>query len=165
MKQIYTVGVNILESVVKALFYEDNSTFEHSMRVYKICRNIVHRLEEGEIEPQFGQLYTAAYLHDIGKKDITGDAHPFASVVLMHKLFDCDSEKDNRKFAHQIGSIIVSHKGYFCPHSSIAIEAAILRIADKIDRYYTRSPEKAKESYIKHLKIVKDYFATKDFEK
>lgn len=135
---------------------------EHSKRVRNICKMIVNELEKSGIAVKKKKLYKAAYLHDIGKASCSGDAHPFMSVVYMYELFNCKTKGD-RKYANEVSSIIVSHKGCFCPCSSVIMEAAILRMADKIDKFNKDSKE-ANESYIKHIETIKGYFKKHFFD-
>lgn len=133
----------------------NSDTTEHSQRVCKICKMIAEGLKDKGVKLNRKMLYKAAYLHDIGKTECSGDAHPFMSVVRLYTLFECDKHK---KYARKLCSVIVSHKGYFTPYSSVVMEAAILRMADKIDKYNNTSFPKVKEAYRKSLKKIGKYF-------
>lgn len=131
----------------------------HSENVCKICKNIISHLEMSTFKVEKKLLKKAAYLHDIGKADCKGDAHPFMSVVCMYDSFDC-SGKESRKCARKISHIIIAHKGDFCPPKDVAKEAAILRMADKIDKYNKSKYrlKKARKSYEKNLEKIREYF-------
>lgn len=116
-------------------------------------QKIVKRLKNNSVDNiQSDLLYKAAYLHDIGKANYDGDAHPYMSVVCMYDSFDCSGKK-SRKYARRISHIIIAHKSDFCPPKDVAIEAAILRMADKIDKYNKSKYrlKKARKSYEKNL--------------
>lgn len=132
---------------------------EHSENVCKICKDIALELKTGGIEVDKKLLKKAAYLHDIGKADYDGGAHPYMSLVYMYNTFDC-SERKKEEYAWKLGQIIIAHKGIFCPPKCVAIEAAILRMADKIDKYNKSncSLEAAEKSYKKSLGKIEIYF-------
>lgn len=131
----------------------------HSENVCKICKNIISHPEMSTIKVDDKLLKKAAYLHDIGKAYRKGDAHPFMSVICMYDIFDCSGE-EGKMYAWKLGQIIIAHKGDFCPPEDVAVEAAILRMADKIDKYNKSkySLEKAEKSCKKILKKIKKYF-------
>lgn len=140
--------------------YGSKSDKKHSKRVCRLCKKIVKRLKNNSVDNiQSDLLYKAAYLHDIGKANYDGDAHPYMSVVCMYDSFDCSGKK-SRKYARRISHIIIAHKSDFCPPKDVAIEAAILRMADKIDKYNKSkySLVKAEKSCKKSLKKIKKYF-------
>lgn len=137
---------------------------EHSENVCKICKDIALELKTGGIEVDKKLLKKAAYLHDIGKADYDGGAHPYMSLVYMYNTFDC-SERKKEEYAWKLGQIIIAHKGIFCPPVCVAKEAAILRMADKIDKYSKPqySLKEAEESCKKSLKKIKEYFRENDW--
>lgn len=140
--------------------YGGKSDKKHSKRVCRLCKKIVKRLKNNSVDNiQSDLLYKAAYLHDIGKADCKGDVHPFMSVVCMYDSFDCSGKK-SRKYARRISHIIIAHKSDFCPPKDVAIEAAILRMADKIDKYNKSKYrlKKARKSYEKNLEKIREYF-------
>lgn len=136
---------------------------EHSENVCRICEDIALQLEKNGIKVRKKLLKKAAYLHDIGKAYRKGDAHPFMSVICMYDIFDCSGE-ERKEYAWKLGQIIIAHKGIFCPPVCVAIEAAILRMADKIDKYSKPqySLKEAEESCKKSLKKIKEYFREND---
>ena len=54
-----------VQSIVKALEMKDSYTYQHSERVAQFARRIARELKI--VGPQLDLIYTAAYLHDIGK--------------------------------------------------------------------------------------------------
>lgn len=137
---------------------------EHSENVCKICKDIALQLKTGGIEVDKKLLKKAAYLHDIGKANYDEDAHPYMSLVYMYNIFDC-SGGEKEEYAWKLGQIIIAHKGIFCPPACVAKEAAILRMADKIDKYSKPqySLKEAEESCKKSLKKIKEYFRENDW--
>lgn len=133
-------------------------TICHSLRVKKIAKSIVVLLEDEGIDVSKKAVKVGALLHDIGKNDKNNKYHHYKSVARTMKLFDCTSGKKNQRYANQIYSIILSHKGEFKPNVDIALEAAILRMADKIDKYNKSSSKKATASYQKSLRQIERYF-------
>lgn len=150
---------NAFESEIFFYEHSKNKVKTHSENVCKICEDITSQLKTSEIKVRKGLLKKAAYLHDIGKANCRGDVHPFMSVVNMYNHFNC-SGKDNKKYAQKLSHIIIAHKGFFCPPKCVAIEAAILRMADKIDKYNKSncSLEAAEKSYKKSLGKIEIYF-------
>lgn len=128
---------------------------EHSENVCKICKDIALQLKTGGIEVDKKLLKKAAYLHDIGKANYDGDAHPYMSLVYMYNIFDC-SGGEKEEYAWKLGQIIIAHKEIFCPPVCVAKEAAILRMADKIDRFGRK--DDASKKYKRNLKKIESYF-------
>lgn len=157
MENITSVTVDDVKAIVERVLDKDKDIFMHSERVHKNCKKIAKKLEDCGIDIQKEKLFKAAYLHDIGKAKCRGDGHSIMSIVLMYDLFDCEG-KNKQKNAQKICSMIISHKGHFYPRPNVAIEAAILRMADKIDKYYKTSPKKAKNAYNKSIKKIECYF-------
>lgn len=134
---------------------------KHALRVWAICKEIAKELNEysENISVDIDILCKGALLHDIGKAfPVDDDYHHLASAATIEKLFDCTSEQENREFTRKLQSIILSHKGDFKPDSDIAVEAAILRMADKIDKYNKSTPKKAKRACKKSAEIIRIYF-------
>ena len=101
-------------------------------------------------------LYKAVYLHDIGKKKKNQRCHEYASVAKIFSLYDCTGEK-NQEYTRRICSIIVAHRNSFTPDEDVALEAAILRLADKIDKVNKKN-KGARKSYEKSKKEIAQYF-------
>jgi len=57
--------------------------------------------------------------------------------------------------------IAKSHKGKFEPPEEIAIEAAVLRICDKLDKYRKSKKKKATEKYEETVYMVEEYICKK----
>lgn len=114
---------NILK---RHLFSKAIKTIEHSIRVRYICEEIVCELnKEIQIEINTTLLYRAAILHDIAKFDGEDKHHKKAKNIL--KMQGVESKK--------VFSIIKAHKGKFTPNDNVIVESAILRMADKIDKF------------------------------
>lgn len=135
-------------------------TVAHSKRVLEICKKIVTYYDDDLEEEMKKLLYISAMFHDIAKFDDNKRHHKKAKNVL-NIMFKEDEHYD------KVCRIIACHKKEFIPEKDILIPAAILRIADKIDKInkdkigdfvdkYSSSMEKIKESFIKN---------GKDFEK
>lgn len=134
---------------------------KHALRVWAICEEIAKELNKysESISVDIDILCKGALLHDIGKVFfMNDDYHHLASAAIIEKLFDCTSEQGDREFTRKLQSIILSHKGDFKPDSDVAVEAAILRMADKIDKYNKSTPKKAKHAYKKSAEIIRIYF-------
>ena len=151
------------ESEMFAYEHSKDKVKAHSKNVCSICEDIALQLEKSGINVRKKLLKKVAYLHDIGKAYRKGDAHPFMSVICMYDIFD-SSGKKGKKYAWKLGQIIIAHKGIFCSPKCVAIEAAILRMADKIDKYNKSncSLEAAEKSDKKSLKKIKEYFREND---
>lgn len=147
------------ESKIFTCEHSKDKVKTHSKNACRICEDIALQLEKNGIKVRKKLLKKAAYLHDIGKAYRKGDAHPFMSVICMYDIFDCSGE-EGKMYAWKLGQIIIAHKGDFCPPEDVAVEAAILRMADKIDKYNKSkySLEKAEKSCKKSLKKIKKYF-------
>ena len=72
-----------------------------------------------------------------------------SSKLYSYDIFDCSGE-ERKEYAWKLGQIIIAHKGIFCPPVCVAKEAAILRIADKIDRFGRK--DDASKKYKRNLK-------------
>lgn len=129
----------------------------HSKRVAAICREIVSELEcEFDIDTDL--LYCAAQVHDIRKLEENKKHHKKAKKALKKELGDEITPKELK----QVCRVISEHKGKkFEPEKKkIALEAAILRMADKIDRIEQKKPG-AVNDYWESLERIETYFGTK----
>ena len=144
------------ENVKRIVEDFNKSVYPHSKEVVEICQMIASELQKYKVDVQEDKLIMAAYLHDIGKGKFKEMAHSYASVVCMYCLFDCEENRKTKKYAQEISSIIISHNGVFCPEESVAIEAAILRIADKIVRFGQKKD--AEKKYKESLRKIKRCF-------
>lgn len=152
------------ESKIFTCEHSKDKVKTHSKNVCRMCKDIAVQLKTGGIEVDKKLLKKAAYLHDIGKANYDEDAHPYMSLVYMYNIFDCSGGK-KEEYAWKLGQIIIAHKGIFCPPVCVAKEAAILRMADKIDKYSKPqySLKEAEESCKKSLKKIKEYFRENDW--
>lgn len=129
---------------------------EHSTRVADISMNIIsiiNIINEDEKE----LVYKAAILHDIAKFDDKNNHNKKAKKVLS-KFCGKDEDFEN------LCLIIKNHKGKFKPDKDIAIMAAILRLADKIDKF-NKDEGNAEEKFGKSLKKIKKYFKKNGLKK
>ena len=147
------------ESKIFTCEHSKDKVKTHSKNACRICEDIALQLEKNGIKVRKKLLKKAAYLHDIGKAYRKGDAHPFMSVICMYDIFDCSGE-ERKEYAWKLGQIIIAHKGIFCPPVCVAKEAAILRMADKIDRFGRK--DDASKKYKRNLKKIKSYFECYD---
>lgn len=130
----------------------------HSERVYKICKEIYGKLPSTVVQQiNKKMLYRAAFLHDIAKFDDNGIHNMIAGIIIKEYFneLDCDD------FA-RLCSVIRCHRKRFDPDKNVIIEAAILRMADKIDKVRrnqkkVKKLKKACKVYKKNRKKVKRY--------
>ena len=135
----------------------NDKVYEHSLRVKQICQNITTELEANGLTVRKRLLDVGSLLHDIGKCEHCNiKYHHYISSAMMMNLFNCTKGKKNIRFAQRVQSLILSHKGAFCPHPCVAKEAAILRMADKIDHFVRKKDDSKK--YERNLNIVEQYF-------
>jgi HD superfamily phosphodiesterase len=118
-----------------------NELREHTQRVISICEEFIKQLEtQGVTGIKIDLLRDAATLHDIAKYNAdgkkyddhndNGDKHNAEAVRVLSSKYH-----DEIKDLNDICAIIRVHSGDFDPDKRIGIEAAILRIADKLDRF------------------------------
>lgn len=134
----------------------------HTKRVVKICKKIIKSLNLSIDEHTRKIIYRAAIFHDIAK--LTEDSELKNHNELVEEPLDIYFESDDD--LEMITSIIKYHKGEFEPVEDFAIAAAVLRMADKIDRF-NKGKEDANEKYEKNLKKIEKYFKNhklKNFE-
>ncbi|NCC15605.1 MAG: HD domain-containing protein [Clostridia bacterium] len=134
---------------------EVNKIIGHTHRVLKICEAFAVnlKLEGTELE----LLKAAAILHDIAKLDEKNGEH---NRLVEEAMMDMGIVQFADGKEDKVYEIIEAHKGGFNPSSDIALEAAILRMADKLDKFVkrpTKAEKSCKDSYCKIL----NYFATK----
>lgn len=155
------------ETVMEKCLCNRPDDVRHAKRVRDLCEVIIEQLPEEwkqGIDKQL--LIDAALLHDVGKEQekITGQAHNEIVPQVLRAL-DVEDEK--------LFEVIRVHKGSFVPRCAER-EAAILRIADKIDKLNkvgeklekkSKKPDKmiekfkdAVEKYQKALGKVERYF-------
>lgn len=134
----------------------------HSLRVLAFCRDIAAALTASNPKPELNEtmLYAAAFLHDIAKFDSDKHHHRLAASAVKTVCGSYSSEDSAAFFA--LDEIITAHKGKFNPCPEYAAEAAILRMADKLDKIFRKaqkvqqancSLERAKEK----LKMAQEF--------
>ncbi len=166
-----------ISSIIKKLEKNKKKIIKHSKRAKKICDEIYEELDESIKEKIDKDLLSkAAIFHDIAKIE-DDDTHNKLAKSRLKKHFK-KSDEDFKK----VCSIIKAHKGEFEPDENIALEAAILRMADKIDKWNKinfkqkksrKDLEKCKKKYKENLEEIKERFKAiyneekgkKEFEK
>lgn len=123
----------------------------HTGRVLAICRRIAAALPPACRERIDDEcLDCAAILHDIAKFDSDETHHLLASETIRREYEDWaaqwpQSPADVPDFS-RIGGIIRWHKGdAFTPPGELALEASVLRMADKIDKVRRKARKLQKE--------------------
>lgn len=129
----------------------------HAGRVFDICQEITAALPSACREHIDGErLVCAAILHDIAKFDSDETHHLLAAGTIQSEyekwaVQQPQSPGDALDFS-QIGGIIRWHKGdAFTPPGKLALEASILRMADKIDKVCRKTRKLQKEGGPKKL--------------
>ena len=129
----------------------------HTERVVKICKKIIKHLDIDKHTKKI--IYRAAIFHDITK--LIEDSELKNHNELVGELLDDYFESD--KDLEMITSIIKYHKGEFEPDEDVAVAAAILRMADKIDKF-NKKDKKAEKKYKDNLEVIKEYFEKNGIE-
>lgn len=131
---------------------------QHTERVVELCEDVTNLLEprlQSCVDRNL--LEAAAILHDIAKFDNT-DSHEEDAIDVIRA--ECAKQTispiDPRDFA-SLDEVIRWHRDGFDPHPRVALEAAILRAADKLDKFSDEPQNKAEKSCEKTLNIIKDY--------
>ena len=128
----------------------------HTKRVLTICSEIAEALPpEGRSLVNRELLSSAAVLHDIAKFDDRDDHHKIAEKEIAGHI-DCLNWEADGFAMKTLGSVIRAHKGSFEPEEDCACEAAILRMADKIDML--RWDGDKKKEYKRGLEKIEEYF-------
>ena len=134
---------------------------QHSERVLRVCDEIADLLRQlADVDLNRELLRKAAILHDIAKFDNKGLHHKLAAdVICEHQLSSIPENEGER-----IGKIIRAHKGdTFKPGGwENALLAAILRMADKIDKAVQKGDQ---ETVDENLDIIHQYFKEKKKER
>lgn len=158
----------------------DPEIIDHSHRVRCICQEISDSLDDTSLALTLKRkdlIYKAAYLHDISKaelpkKNSKRKDHNQASAKVIDKCFDCSGSKENAQYAKELKEIVIAHRGAFSPSKNIALEAAVLRMADKIDKFnkirrratkglwnkkkFKKKTDKETQRYEKNLNKIKE---------
>lgn len=133
------------EDISEKIFkdFDMMETFEHSKRVKEICIEISNELD---IEKTVN-IEKSACLHDVGKV-IKVKGHDHNDKKVVKKVFKMYEYSDDE--LKDIIEIISCHRGDFKPPKGLRQESAILRLADKLDKF-----DKAIGSYKKTIKKIK----------
>lgn len=134
----------------------------HTRGVVSICLEILSALPPQSrllVDPEL--LNAAAVLHDVAKFDDKDDHHKLAESVILKNRALLGEDVDDEGI-EALGSIIRAHKGKFKPDEDYACEAAILRMADKVDML--RRGKDKQNKYEEGIDRIKTYFS-KHFEK
>lgn len=123
----------------------------HSLRVCKICEDIIKCMPINFKKSKKKRIYLSALFHDVGR--VFGKKnHQHRALERLTDFFYED--KDLIK----VHDIIKWHREEFDPSESQLIPAAILRAADKIDKMYKGEKKESYESLIESLdEIQKAY--------
>ncbi len=97
-------------------------------------------------------LHKAAWLHDISKYDEYGDKRKNHHK----KAFSVLSEY-GLTYKDPVCNIIKAHTEKFKPNKKYAMEAAVLRICDKLDKF-NKGKEDAQDKCQRSLKVIKKYW-------
>lgn len=133
----------------------------HTEGVVSVCLEILSALPPRSrllVDPEL--LNDAAILHDVAKFDDKDDHHKRAESVILKNRALWGEDVDDKDI-EALGSIIRAHKGKFKPDEDYACEAAILRMADKIDML--RRGKDKKNKYEEGIDKIQTYFR-KHFE-
>lgn len=165
MLDIKSVSPDVVREAVEE-FVCDSKITDHSRRVYNLCCEIIHNLNLNDtisLSQESEELvYKAAYLHDIGKKIDGSNTHNKTSEELIDFL--CGHINNNTEYLIKLKSIVKAHRGKFNPDHNVSIEAAIMRMADKIDKFHRcdshKAFKKANDTYCENCQKIKEYFMT-----
>lgn len=126
---------------------------EHTERVVEISSKIVDILGVDKYTKEI--ISKSAIFHDIAKFD-DNEKHNKRAKEILKGLFEEDNE------LKKIGDIIACHRGRFNPREDIAIPAAVLRIADKLDKINKNKLDKFVTTYTKSMKLIEESFKCSD---
>ena len=158
-KEAYIVEIKEVEDGFNSFMHKKHKKIEeirqHTIRVVEMCETFSRVLElddnEGEI------LIKAAWLHDIAKldfSDVNGKDEHHKKEYIKKCAKECNLDiKDHS----EIYGIIKAHKGKFDPPKNIALESAILRICDKLDKFNKRQGDASDKCIDSFNKIEKYY--------
>lgn len=126
---------------------EEEELKEHTKRVVNLCIEFEKKLYLDE-----HILHKAAWLHDIAKYDEYGidreNHHKKAFLVLS---------KYGLTYKDPVCNIIKAHTKNFKPEKKYAMEAAVLRICDKLDRF-NKGKKDAKAKCKESLSLIEKYW-------
>ena len=151
MEKIKKYDEEKIKEISELLLSKKN--YKHSEEVRDICEKVAKRIsKKTDYKVDTELLYKSAWLHDIGKI-VSKKEHSKYSVDILRNKFKKD--KDLKK----ISCVILAHNKEFNPNEDVMIEASILRIADKLDKYrkLKEQLQKIDKKYEKNIKEIKEY--------
>lgn len=147
--------LNSIRTLISIINAKDRYTYGHSERVTVYAGKLAQKL--GFTEHQLAMLSYAAYLHDIGKIEISRELLNKRAALTCeewqifskHPVWGADIIKPINPLREIYPFILYHHENYDgtgYPHglcgSEIPVEARILRIADSFDAMTTERPYK-----------------------
>ena len=128
----------------------------HTKGVLSLCREISAALSLEQRPIDMDLLTAAALLHDAAKYDDPKNHHKDAGRVIAENLDSLGWSTDGVRLS-ALNSVIKAHKGSFKPLPDYACEAAILRMADKIDML--RRGKDKEDKYDEGIEKIQEYFS------
>lgn len=163
MEKIKKYDEEKIKKISELLLSKKN--YKHSEEVRDICEKVAKKIfKKTGYKVDTELLYKSAWLHDIGKI-VSKKEHSKYSVDILRNKFKND--KDLKK----ISCVILAHNKEFNPNKDVMIEASILRIADKLDKYrklekklvkigresIEEELDKIDKKYEENIKKIKEY--------
>lgn len=134
---------------------DDLQVLEHTIRVVGLCERFLGRAAR-DLGLNAELLIQASILHDIAKYD--GGEHQTRSAVENAVAIAAERQKGGEAdMLVQLGSIfdiIEAHTGCFHPHLH-TLEAAVLRICDKLDKFHKMQDDAADKSRKSMMEITR----------
>lgn len=132
---------------------------EHVQRVWLIVCWILSELQlrvDIDAVVDFQLLHKAVIFHDIAKFRFGGRKHHEKAEKILKGIFSWTEA------LYQCVDVIKAHKGEFAPAPAVAAEAAILRMADKIDKISQGKMEKFMDKYFDNMNKIELFFEERD---
>ena len=136
----------------------------HTFRVFALCSVFINSIDTNIIRVNKDVLFKASILHDIAKPLGKKNHHKRERLRYAIKETNIDITERQKK---AICAIIEAHKGPFKPPESLLIEAAILRICDKLDKFQKnrkKAAVKIDKTMNKIEKRFKEYHTDNEWE-
>lgn len=143
---------------------QDADVFKHVVRVRALCRRFVIAAEGYGLHFDTELLLFAAGLHDIGKDDDYEEDNHHKKWAVIDVLEDYGASEQQTAMWEGLGvfQVIKAHRKDFSPKGH-ALEAAVLRICDKLDKIDKARKKSKKESLKKFSKAM--FSCSKTMEK